>query len=207
MRKEELKIALSKITPSEELIQATIRKVEEQKRKELKPVVSLLGSFNYRYAAAFCALALVLCVGIAAAIGTNINQRTKNPNNGLDSRMLNNTDLDNDSDIGIASYVLDNTENEDVLKVQGALRACYLSEVTEDEAAEGVVACGILEISDVSGWESADISAKMYFYDNETLNALVGAISEELYFSLIPVDETDGKTAWKVIDFSLIEVK
>ncbi len=207
MKKEDLKIVLSKITPSEELIQATILKVEEQKRKEEKPVFSFFRSFNYRYAAAFCALALVLCVGVAAMGRNGINQETKNPKNGLDSRMLHNTDLDSSSDIGIASYVLDNTENEDVLNVQGTLRACYLSAVTDEEAAEGVIACGILEIAAVSGEESSNISAKMYFYDNETLNALVGVISEDIYFRLVPVDETDGETAWKVIDFSLKAAK
>ncbi len=207
MKKEDLKVVFSKITPSEELIQATILKVEEQKRKEEKTVFSFFSSFNYRYAAAFCALALVLCVGVAAVSRNGINQETKNPNNGLNSRILNSTDLDSSSYADIIPFALDDIDNEDVLKVQGTLRACYLSAVTDEEAAEGVIACGILEIADVSEEGKPNIRAKMYFYDNETLDALVGAISEDIYFRLVPVGETDGEASWKVIDFSFEATK
>lgn len=197
MKKEELKAALHQINPSEALIQKTLLKVREQKQTEKTPVFFRTFTISYRYAAAFCALALVLCLGIA------MQRNGIHPTN-PDTRMVPEVGSEHNSDLGIASYTLDHAK-QDTVEVQGTLQACYLSAVTAEEAADGIIACGTVEIL-VNKEENSTIRANMYFYDNETLSALIGVISEDIYFILIP-EETDGTTTWKVIDFSLETTK
>lgn len=216
MKKDDIKSALGKIEPSEELIQATLLKMKEQKQQEKKSIFSRIGSFMgspvYRYAGAFCALALVVVVGIAVLNNGGIKNTEQNPSN-INSRNVENTGATSDTGINIVAFTLDDYEHETAAVVKGKLKACFLSVVTDEEAADGSVAGGALEITvssvedgagyvalaDVSG---TSISAKIYFASQEEINTLVGLMSEEMYFSIVP-EEKDGEAVWKVIDFSL----
>ena len=210
MKKDDIKSAIGKIEPSEELIQATLIKMKEQKQK--KSIFSKLSSFMstpaYRYAGAFCALALVVICGVAV-FGNGSNN---NPSN-VHSRNVDNTGVTSDTGINMVAFTLDDYEHESAAMVKGKLKACFLSVVTDEEAAEGNVAGGALEIAVSSvengaGYEALEgvggtsISAKIYFASQEEINTLVGLMSEEMYFSIVP-EEKDGEAVWKVIDFSV----
>ncbi len=214
MKKDDIKSALSKIEPSEELIQATLLKMKEQKQK--KSIFSFLNSFMgspaYRYAGAFCVLALVVVCGVAVLGNGGIKNTEQNPSN-INSRNAENTGVTSDTGINMVAFTLDDYEHETAAVLKGTLKACFLSVVDEEEAAGGSVASGALEIAVASvedgagyvalnGAAGTAISARIYFASQEEINTLVGLMSEEVYFSLVP-EEKDGEAFWKVIDFSL----
>jgi len=214
MKKDDIKSALGKIEPSEELIQATLLKI--QKQKEKKSIFSVLSSFMstpaYRYAGAFCALVLVVLCGVVV-LGNNGNgNRAQNPS-GIHSRNVDNAGVTSDTGINMVAFTLDDYENESTAMVKGKLKACFLSVETGEELADGSVASGALEIMvecvedgagyvTLDGAEGTSISAKIYFASQEEINTLVGLMSEEVYFSIVP-EEKDGEAVWKVTDFSL----
>lgn len=203
MRKDDLKATFDKITPSEELIQATLLKIEEQKKKEEKNAISFFRSFNYRYVGAFCALALVVFVGFAIT-GLNGAGSTK-PTGNLYSRTGESTYADDNAGVGIVSYTLDDIDNENAFDVSGILSACVLSKPTEEESEQGIVLCGELKIdvesrSDDSpeGIIGKTIDAKICFCDNDKAEALVELVSQKVSFSIVP-----EKEAYRVLDFTI----
>lgn len=211
MKKDDIKSALGKIEPSEELIQATLLKMQEQKQREKKNIFSFLSSFMstpvYRYAGAFCALALVVVIGVA--VFGNGGQKPS----GVHSRNMDSTGATSDTGINMVAFTLDDYEHESAAIVKGALKACFLSVGTGKEVADGSVASGALEIAvsnvedgagyvALEGVSGTSISAKIYFASQEEINTLVGLMSEEMYFSIVP-EEKDGEAFWKVIDFSV----
>lgn len=214
MKKDDIKSALSKIEPSEELIQATLLKMQEQKQKEKKNILSFLSSFMstpaYRYAGAFCALALVVVIGVAVFGNGGITGRGQNPS-GVHSRNMDNTGVTSDTGINMVAFTLDDYEHESAAVLKGTLKACFMS--VADASADGSVASGALEIAvssvedgagyvALNGAAGTSISARIYFASQEEINTLVGLMNEEVYFSLVP-EEKDGEAVWKVTDFSL----
>ncbi len=199
MNRAELKSSFSKIVPPEELIKDTLIKMEEQKRKVDKPILSFFKTPYYRYAAVFCAMFLVVGIGI----GTLINQAGDisdfKDNSG--KRSIGNTV--NKENPGVVSLMLgEDTENvqEAVYEVDGTLEACYITAITDKEKSEGIVVCGILEVSHANPEDN--ISAKVYFYDYDTLNILTGAVGKEISLRLLPETE-DVRAGWCVRDFAV----
>lgn len=209
MKKDDIKSALGKIEPSEELIQATLLKMQEQKQREKKNIFSFLSSFMstpvYRYAGAFCALALVVVIGVA--VFGNGGQKPS----GVHSRNMDSTGVTSDTGINMVAFTLDDYEHESAAVLKGTLKACFMS--VADASADGSVASGALEIAvssvedgagyvALNGAAGTSISARIYFASQEEINTLVGLMNEEVYFSLVP-EEKDGEAVWKVTDFSL----
>ena len=209
MKKDDIKSALGKIEPSEELIQATLLKMQEQKQREKKNIFSFLSSFMstpvYRYAGAFCALALVVVIGVA--VFGNGGQKPS----GVHSRNMDSTGVTSDTGINMVAFTLDDYEHESAAVLKGTLKACFMS--VADASADGSVASGALEIAvssvedgagyvALNGAAGTSISARIYFASQEEINTLVGLMNEEVYFSLVP-EEKDGEAFWKVIDFSV----
>ena len=213
MKKDDIKSALGKIEPSEELIQATLLKMQEQKQKEKKNIFSFLSSFMstpvYRYAGAFCALALVVVIGVAV-FGNGVQKPS-----GVHSRNMDSTGVTSDTGINMVAFTLDDYEHESAAVLKGTLKACFMS--VADASADGSVASGALEIAvssvedgagyvALNGAAGTSISARIYFASQEEINTLVGLMNEEVYFSLVP-EEKDGEAVWKVTDFSLEKAK
>ena len=209
MKKDDIKSALGKIEPSEELIQATLLKMKEQKQKEKKSIFSIISSFMgspvYRYAGAFCAIALVVVIGVAV-LGNGGQKPSR-----VHSRNMDNTGVTSDTGINMVAFTLDDYEHETAAMLRGTLKACFMS--VADEATDGSVASGALEIvvssvedgagyTALEGASGTSISAKIYFASQEEINTLVGLMAEEMYFSIVP-EEKDGEAVWKVIDFSI----
>ena len=212
MKKDDIKSALNKIEPSEDLIQATLLKMKEQKQKQsiFSKLSSFMSSPAYRYAGAFCALALVVICGVAVFSNGGFNGQKPS---GVRGRNVDNTGVTSDTGINMVAFTLDDYDHESAAMVKGTLKACFLSVGKGEEAADGSVASGALEIAVSSVEDSAgyvalegvkgtSISAKIYFASQEEINTLVGLMSEEMYFSIVP-EEKDGEAVWKVTDFSL----
>lgn len=216
MKKEELKAALSKIEPDEKLILATLSKMNEQQQKEKKSRFSFMNVAVYRYAATFCALALVIGIGAAVINNGGLKGTEQNPSN-VQGRNAENVEATTDTGINIVAFTLDDYEHGTAAVLKGKLKACFLSVETGEEAADGSVASGALEIAvsnvengagyaALEGVNGSSISAKIYFASQEEINTLVNLISEEVYFSIVP-EEKDGEAVWKVTDFSLERIK
>ena len=196
MKKEELKETLGQIQPSEALIRTTLLKVEEQRRKNAKPVFAWMGSYGYRYAAAVCTLVLLLGIGfITRDVSGNMPM---NPQENVASRSSGSDEADY-GDVQIAAYTSE--DGEAVPWTKGVLCACTMCTVSEEEKASGIVAHATLLLEQGDG---ETIRAEMYFYDETVLEKLVAAVSNELYFRLTS-EECEDETMWKVLDFSTEE--
>lgn len=214
MKKEELKAALGKIEPDEELIVKTLSKIKEQQYTQKKSKFSFMNAAVYRYAASFCVLAVMICVGITVLNNAGHKGTVQDPAV-VHGRAAENDGVTDDTGINIVAFALNDDEYGTAAVLMGKLKACYLS--VENSESGGDIAKGALEIAvskledkagytALEGTEGTSISAKIYFTSQEEINALVNLISEEVYFSIVP-EEKDGEAVWKVTDFSLERTK
>ena len=210
MNKEELVSALDKISPSEELIQKTLLTVNAQKQTEKNTLLSFFRSFSfrpaYKYATAICAFALILCLGIPAILKNNAVPQRLEHENPIDTRLIDPNAQSDLYGISTAFYSPTITDDPQAIEVQGTLQACYLSAVTAEETASGIIAHGTVEIivtdpNQFAPANNAPLCAHIYFYDTETLNTFAGAISEHVCFTLIS-EETNENNNWRIIRFS-----
>lgn len=196
MREVELKETLGRIQPSEELIQTTLLKVEEQRKKKEKTVFSWMGSYGYRYAVAVCTL--VLLVGIGFATRTMQGDVSRNPQENIVGRSSG-QEAEDMHGVQMTAYTAE--DDADAVWMKGVLCACTMCDVTAEEKNAGIVAHATLLLEQS---EESTLCAEMYFYDEAELEQLVTAISKELYFRLTS-EERNGGTTWKVLDFSTEE--
>lgn len=201
MRKEDLKTELGKINPPEDLIRATLLKMEEAKEKKENSFLSFVKGFRYKTAtfATVACCALVLILGIGAITG-NRDRKEDNPSV-IDSRIGQEGPVMQNDDLQIAAYTPE--QDADVTRVKGVLLACGFSEITAEEAAEGVVAHGVLTIEQEDG---TVVSADMLFYEQEAFQQLTDLLSEEIYFAMV-CEEKDGESRFYVTEVSTEEKK
>ena len=199
MRKEDLKTELGKINPPEDLIRATLLKMEEAKEKKENSFLSFVKGFHYKTATfatvACCALVLVLGIGVMTG------KRTEENPSVIDSRVGQEGPIIQNNDLRIAAYTPE--QDADVTRVKGVLLACGFSEITAEEAAEGVVAHGVLAIEQEDG---TVVSADMLFYEQEAFQQLTDLLSEEIYFAMV-CEEKDGESRFYVTEVSTEEKK
>lgn len=196
MRKEDLKAELSKINPPEDLIRATLMKMDEAKEKKENSFLSFVKGFRYKtatLATACCALVLILGIGVMSG-----NHKEENPSV-IDSRMGQEGPALQNDELQIAAYVPE--QAGDVTLVKGELLSCILSEVTAEEAAEGIVAHGVLTIEREDG---TALSADVLFQEQDAFMQLTNLLSEEIYFAMV-CEEKDGETRYYVTEVSTEE--
>lgn len=193
MRKEELKAELGKINPPEDLIRATLIKMEEAKEKKENSFLSFVKGFRYKTATiATACCALVLILGIGAITG---NRKDENPSV-IDSRIGQEGPAMQNDELRIAAYTPEQDEN--VTWIKGELLSCSLSEITPEEASEGIVAHGVLTIEQEDG---TVLSADMLFGEQEAFMQLTDLLSEEIYFAMV-CEEKDGENRFYVAEVS-----
>ena len=198
MRKEDLKAELGKINPPEDLIRATLLKMEAAKEKKENSFLSFVKGFRYKsatLATACCALVLLLGIGVITG-----NRKEEGPSV-VDSRMGQEGPAMQNDDLQIAAYTSE--QDADIKRVKGELVSCCLAEVTRSEAAEGIVAHGVLTIEQEDG---TVISADMLFREQEAFMQLTDLLSEEIYFAMV-CEEKDGEPRFYVTEVSTEEKK
>ncbi|MBP3618062.1 MAG: hypothetical protein J6J38_08510 [Lachnospiraceae bacterium] len=196
MRKEDLKAELSKINPPEDLIRATLMKMEEAKEKKENSFFSFVKGFRYKtatLATACCALVLILGIGVMTG-----NRKEENPSV-IDSRMGQEGPVMQNDELRIVAYTPE--QDADITRVKGELLSCSLSEVTAEEAAEGIVAHGVLTIEREDG---TALSADVLFQEQDAFMQLTNWISEEIYFAMV-CEEKDGEARYYVTEVSTEE--
>ena len=196
MRKEDLKAELSKINPPEDLIRATLIKMEEAKEKKENSFLSFVKGFRYKtatIATACCALVLILGIGVMTG-----NRKEENPSV-IDSRMGQEGPALQNDEVRITAYTSE--PDADVTRVKGELLSCILSEVSPEEAAEGITAHGVLTIEQEDG---TVFSAEMLFCEQDAFMQLTNLLSEEIYFVMV-CEEKDGESRFYVTEVSTEE--
>ncbi|MBQ8407424.1 MAG: hypothetical protein IJY39_01025 [Clostridia bacterium] len=210
MKKEDLKSTLGKIKPREELVNSTLVKMKEQREKEWRRETRVTPVYarSLRVAGAFCAFAIVFCLGFFAARQSDaLVTEPDSP----EIRLSGELDTDNVSNpgINIASYGLD--EETEWIIVNGRIDSMQFGALDEQDEADGVVSRAIVSVSvsDVVNRSeelsrdkiNTEIEADVLFYDTESLNAFVNSMSGELLIKLVPVAEN----GWEIADFSPVE--
>jgi len=207
MNKEDLKTSLDVIRPPEELIQATICKLEERKRQKSGTLFSWNNPHIYRYAAVLCTIVLLCGVSIASMGNGSLFLQNMHlfPDN-ANSRNIPGTESAQDpaqvpAPISLLSH---EEQNADVPlsgnTIQGTLQACYLDTLTEADRQNGMIARGTMELAPTADGET--IRAVICFYDRDRLNTFLGAISHQLTVTLAPTDRYPDATL-EVLDFSV----
>lgn len=209
MKKNELRSALGKIQPREELILSTIAKVREQKRKEEKTIFSPLFARGVKLAGALCAFVLVFCIGFAAARQGIVNKET---NSQVGKSLL---ELETDEKItgGITSFDLEEETKNGWIMISGRVDSLNFLEPSVEEKENGVIracnvkisATGLLDRSDDLNVDlekiSADLEAAAVFYDHALLESFLDMSYTDMLFRLTP-NENDG---WIILDFAALE--
>lgn len=193
MKREEIKATLDKIQPKEELICATLRKVETQKNK--KRVSSFWQTRGYRYAMAVCTLMLLCGVGLLTWKLPDREDAASQPQGNPVSRSVRQDEAE-EEDVSLALHVLETN----TVWLQGVLCEYTLCEVTEEETASGIIAHALLTIQPEN---DTGKEAELYLYEEDKLHELKDAVHKEWNFLL----EQNGQeeTVWKVLDFLTLE--
>ncbi len=201
MKKKELKAALGRIQPREELVSETLAKMRKEKeRREERRSFSPAFSRGMRLASALCAFALVFCIGFVVA-----RQGVTTPAS-PDGRSVVELDTSNVHTPGVASYTLEGDQAGDWLIVKGSVNSLRFADVESEDAEAGALYRGLvsLTVTQIEGKSEefpletimSELEADILFYDTETLNFYMDIISEEMSFRLIYDD--DGN--WRIAD-------
>lgn len=210
MKKDDLKAALGKIKPREELINSTLMKMSELREGEKKKSWLYSPAFarGMKLAGALCAFALVFVVGLTV-LKDNKTPVVDTPI----SRTLAEIDT-SDSDatgVNIAEFNADDKVPNGWIIVKGDVKSFTISDPDEDEKADGAVhkcfvefiADNVIERSNTLNVDlaksSANISADIVFYDEASSNKFAAMTSEKIVIRITPCE--DGR--WQILDFAV----
>lgn len=216
MKKEELKSSLDRIQPREELVNATLAKIHEQKARQILQDTQKKSFFSpgfnrgLRVAGAVCTFALVFSIGFAMAkLGGMDPVASPADNSPHMARTLDTTDVVNNTDLNIAMYT--GLDEEEWIAVRGNVSALRFRDLTEEQSAMGAIACADVTISIKNiearsevfsrGTINSEITATVLLYDTETINTLVDASEADLLVRLMPT-ENEG---WDIMDLYSME--
>jgi hypothetical protein len=133
MERKDIKRALAKIQPSEELVDKTIKRAYEAKYTTKEGFFS---SFNFRLASTVCALTLVICIGIFAGANGFITE--PDPIAFANEKSINAETVyhQNDSDSVSYSPLVEDARRAggEWIVAYGEISAMYVEKVDEDGA-------------------------------------------------------------------------
>ena len=213
MNKQDLKAALSKIKPSEKLIEDTIKKANELRYNENgKRSAFTFEDFNFKLAGAVCAFALVLSLGIFA--GSNgFFTKEKNPPieeiNFRHSEEMTEAQQKSGSSSETASVMIEEAKKASYnwAVIEGVISGCYPSPTQSENKIhyfvqiDDINVCGIGADTSASDFESGLVAAFDTEAGDEKFNDLINSMSATVYIRL-EADNTNEETAWKIVDFA-----
>jgi len=226
MKKEDIKIALNKITPREELIESTLERMAEKEEKQSIFSFFSQNSFSYRLATAVCSLILV--VGIGFALGRTYTPSDITDNSIVDPQERIIAHEGTSSEAASPSIAMvDDTQaliaaassfDSDWVVVNGCMDAYYFLPLTESDSEASIayrciVNISSIEIADYSLSseikipESGDsISAEICFNSQSTMQTFVNAMNSKINLHLIANPE-GSDTAWQIMHYVIYKNK
>ena len=205
MKNEDLKASFGKIQPREELVNSTLVKIREQKEKQNNKQQIFTPSYNrgLRLAGAFCAFALVFCIGYFVA--TKTMPSVNNGDSGISLTKINEgkTTLDELNTDEVSPVMLSGGEDAEHIDVKGEIISNEIKSV-DGQSFNCEIKVSVSEVYGSLSLEnvSSIIIAKILFTDSEQLNDFVNS-QGVMYLRLAP-NSTDGTLTWTVIDFVTI---
>ena len=215
MKKEELKEALQKIQPSEQLMNATLLKIKEQQslqstNEERGKVKFYNNPVVYRWTSIACAAALLLCVGISSVgnlpstLGEDGNHRQlSQASETHEETVQNKSDDEVVKGDAIASY-------DEWVQIQTEMLSCSMLTVTDEDKESGIFMHAIVEFNvqnivaqsgegEVEFLETIRVYAG--FEDEAEMNRLIDSMGSEICVTLIPYEYAEDVN-YRVVDFN-----
>ena len=213
MKKSELRASLAKIQPREELIETTINKINEHRLGITSERRMPTFAFATRLAAAFCALLLIVGLGIAAnntaPLTDSSNPQTRNSSvtDKADSGIVSHEE--DDSRSALAEYA--RSQYTTWIIADGEIISCNIETPTDEQKENGILfLCTsqivISEVSDSTlsyeqNFTSGEIiDANIEFYSNSYANDFVTSTQKNATFLLVESEGEEGST-WKIEAF------
>lgn len=197
MNERELRKALGRVQPSEALIRKTLNRIEEKRREE-RPVYRVPAyGFTRRLAGAMCALVLLVGLGIAGLQGnpdllphavregdpTVVQQPVSEVVPGTGAWEATMAALVAEAESSADAYAV----------VRGFLEGCYFAEVSEAEAAAGVLYRCVLavRVDEITAQtaaltEGVQLQVEYLLYGEEALQALLNTVASPAGLWLVP---------------------
>lgn len=212
MKKEDLRASLDRIRPREELIASTLTQMADVRRHEAEKKEKFVFatpafSRSVRLAGAFCAFALVFCIGFVVARQSNLDPVGNQPTP-VDSRVGGELDTSNVNNPNLALFTIEDQDEGEWIVVRGSVKSFKFADLTDEDEANGVLYRCIVDLyadsvenrseSFPHASISKELTANMVFYDNESLNALIDPSNDSILFRLVPGENEE----WTVTDFT-----
>ncbi len=212
MKKNELKNALGRIRPREQLIQNTLARIDAQREREATrtPLFSPAWNKGVRLAGAFCAIALVIGIGVVAL---RSNRPAIDPPPITRSLAeLQTTDVETVG-FDLAALTVDEDAPNGWIIVSGKSESLIFEALREGDAEAGITsrakvcfaADKMLERSEslIVDLEKEDpaLTVHIAFYGQESADRFSNAAGGDLLLKLTP----DGQGNWLLIDFAPLE--
>ena len=214
MNKQDIKISLDKIRPSEKLIEDTIRKANEIRYNENKKRSAFtFEAFNFKLAGAVCAFALVLSLGIFAGVNGFFTEEKNPPIEEVNFRHSEEiTEAQQKSGLSSekASFMVEEAKKENAhwAVIEGVISGCYPSNTSSENKIRYFVQIDDVNLYDfesdsltASDFENGLVAAFDVESGDEKFNDLINLMSAPIYIRL-EADNTNEETSWKIIDFA-----
>ena len=204
MERKDIKRALAKIRPSEELIDKTIKRAYEAKYTTKEGFFS---SFNFRLASTVCALTLIICIGILAGANGFITEPDPIALANDNSRSVQTPYHNDTSDAESYAPLVEDARRAggEWIVAMGELSATYVESVDEN-GAHLLIQIESIEVCDhnIEEIDELDLEfgafAKMTIKDNSLLNSFLNKTSEKLFLRMYHLN-TEEELCFEIVDF------
>lgn len=208
MNERELRKALGRVQPSEELIRKTLNRIEEKRREE-RPVYRVPAyGFTRRLAGAMCALVLLVGLGIAGLQGNPdlVPHVVREGETGsVHQQVPDDLPGTGEWEATMATLVAEaKSSSEGYAVARGFLEGCYFAEVSEAEAAAGVLYRCVLavRVDEITAQTAAltqgtQLQVEYLLHEEEALQALLNTVGSRAGLWLVPGEAG----AWQMQDF------
>lgn len=204
MERKDIKRALARIRPSEELIDKTIKRAYEAKYTTKEGFFS---SFNFRLASTVCALTLIICIGILAGANGFITEPDPIALANDNSRSVQTPYHNDTSDAESYAPLVEEARRAggEWIVAMGELSATYVESVDEN-GAHLLIQIESIEVCDhnIEEIDELDLEfgafAKMTIKDNSLLNSFLNKTSEKLFLRMYHLN-TEEELCFEIVDF------
>ena len=209
MNKDDIRQALGKIQPREELVSDTIKKAYELKYSKKETPFSAF-SCNFKLATTMCALALVLCIGVFAGINGLFTEPALTPASEGKARIAD-TDIiynTNDNNYESVSQLISDAKHAggEWAVIYGVINACFIQSDSDDEI-HYLVQIDSIEICDHSLTDfdeydfSSGLSARIDLNDKIKQDNFHNTLSSPIFIRM--TKNSDSDIQWKIDDYKL----
>ena len=204
MERKDIKRALARIRPSDELVDKTIKRAYEAKYTTKEGFFS---SFNFRLASTVCALTLIICIGVLAGANGFITEPDPVALANENARSLQTVYHADSSDAESYAPLVEDARRAggEWIVAYGEISAMYVEKVDED-GAHLLIQIDNVEVCDhnIEEIDELDLEfgafAKMTIKDDSLLNSFLSKTAEKLFLRMYHLN-TEEELCFEIVDF------